>query len=253
MEDVQQYITGKMNEADRQRFEQRVEAEPLLRTELDVHLGLNQLKLEKEVKGAIKVRQQRQNLRRVMIGGTLFLVAGIVVYFFVFKPSIRPATDTPEMEKKESENNERSPRETPEGAKNIEIKTSGNEGKPMAERKVKFTEKHLMRGVYSDLDADTRDVLDILLVRTQKIVYDAPDQVAWRSVIQDLASGKLENVRATTFQLEKQYPTQAEWVLALALLAEGKIDDAQAAFKKISQNTSHPQHENALWALEKLQ
>jgi hypothetical protein len=156
------------------------------------------------------------------------------------------------MEKKERESNERSPRETPEGAKNIEIKTSGNEGKPMAERKVKFTERHLMRGVYSDLDADTRDVLDILLVRTQKIVYEASDQVAWRSVIEDLASGKLENVRVAAFQLEKQYPAQTEWVLALSLLAQGKIDDAQAAFKKISQNASHPQRENALWALEKL-
>lgn len=251
MEDVQQYLTGKMNEADRQRFEKRVESEPQLRAELDVHIGLNQLKTEKKVKEAITMSQQKQTLRRVIIGIALLLVAGAAAYFLMQKPKSSSADESPEMEKQEGGNPERGPRDGAEGGKSMELEASGS-GAPMAERKVKFTEKHLMRGVYTDLDADTREVLDILLVRTQKTVYDAPDQVAWRRVIQDFASGQLETVRATALQLEKQHPTQTEWVLALTLLAQGKVDDAQAAFKKISQNASHPQRENALWALEKL-
>lgn len=79
MEELDQYLSGKMSDKERRRFEDRLHQEPNLQAELYVRQGLSQLRLQKKVADAAAARKkmtQDRFRRRLLIG---FLVSGAVI------------------------------------------------------------------------------------------------------------------------------------------------------------------------------
>ncbi len=94
MEDFDKYLNGEMSDGERQRFEQALASDPVLRAEVRVREGLRQLRLQKrvdEVAVARKDWERQRNWRRILVGCVLAGLVGLAVFIWVNTKETPPA------------------------------------------------------------------------------------------------------------------------------------------------------------------
>lgn len=255
MEDIQQYLDGTMSDAARRQFEALLVEDERLRTELELHTGMRQLRLEQRVGKVSIARQQDQKnrVRRTFIIG-IIIVALIGFALFMAYNSAENSRSTPATPNTQQPvppaMEHRSPAPSTQSTDQ-----SLQRNRPMAQNQsptANNMERPQLRGVYADLDPATRQILDTLLLLTQAQTSTVSKTPLWQKAVQNLASGQVEAAKSAVMTLEKSDAAEATWLLALTLLAQGKVEDAAVIFQKISRISGHPKQVLARQALAKL-
>ena len=258
MEDIQQYLDGTMSDAVRRKFEILLATDEHLRAELDVHIGMRQLRLEQCVANVSIARQLGQKIRvrrAIIIGGLIVGLIGLAL-FIAYNNSAFNTLDTPVHPDDAQQPVLPTPTDNynkiPPADQSTDKKLQ--QSRPMAQNQSPSADKQRpqLRGVYADLDPTTQQILDSLLLLTQAQTLAASKTALWQKAVQKLVSGQVAAAKGAVLTLEKSDPAEATWLLALTLLAQGKVDAAATIFQKISRISGHPKQQLAQQALEQL-
>lgn len=93
MEELEQYLSGKLSDEERRRLEEKIATDPALQTELRVREGLRQMRLEAKVAQAGTSRKQwerHRNWRRILMGCTIAGLLGLAIFVWVKKEPLPP-------------------------------------------------------------------------------------------------------------------------------------------------------------------
>lgn len=255
MEDIQQYLTGQMKPSARQAFEAQLATNDNLRTELEIHIGLQQLRLEQSVANAAHARRQGQRNRfwwPLLIVCAIVGLAGLA-FFLKYTYAARSAkSSVPPPEIKVPEAVQPIDNHTDEIKANP-VSPSVQSNPPIAQNNENSVARPLLRSVYTDLDPDTRQLLDTLITLTQQQKTLAATSADWQKAVQKLTSGQPAAAKSAALELEKTDPAEATWLLALALLGQGEIEAAEALLLQISRTGGHPRRALAKWTWSQMQ
>ncbi len=85
MEDFDKYLSGEMSDGERQQFEQALADDPVLQAELQVRVGLRQLRLEKKVREVSTARmawERKRIWRRILLGFAIAGLFGLAIFIW---------------------------------------------------------------------------------------------------------------------------------------------------------------------------
>ncbi len=259
MEDLDKYLSGEMNDAERQRFEAKLATDEDLNTLQDLRLGLKHLHLKKKTGEVAILRQQwrkKQIQKNWLRWGFLIGISllGVFIGYKKYFSSTAPAEKT--VPERQGEEVVPGLKESGTTKKEPESKTKRKYTGPIADGGVvdhfDVETGSTMRGVYEDLDSLSLQVLDTLIIYTTQLPPPSKRE-NWNKALEQLIGGKPQLAKSYIFELEKTDAQEARWLLAVALLAEGRNDESLEILQTIAQKPEHPRSSVAARALDLLE
>ncbi|HMR44202.1 MAG TPA: hypothetical protein PKC40_10225 [Saprospiraceae bacterium] len=141
MEEIEKYLSGKMEKEAQRLFEQKMASDPDLQTEVYLREGLKHLRLQKKIEEIAATRRHIMKVRRrkrILIIAAFVGLLGLVVFLFFKNQNAVPNQKTlsnPEMPaEKKDQTNELSPQsEKDQIAPSVIEKNKAENQKPIAE------------------------------------------------------------------------------------------------------------------------